>query len=70
VNNQAVFTLKGKPLNVWNLQRDVVHKNDESYNLMRALGIETTLLKAAVAARLPVRAFLVCHRMCRTLSRQ
>jgi DNA gyrase/topoisomerase IV subunit B len=25
VNNQAVFTLKGKPLNVWNLKRDIVY---------------------------------------------
>ena len=23
VNNQAVFVLKGKPLNVWDLKRDV-----------------------------------------------
>jgi DNA gyrase/topoisomerase IV subunit B len=29
VNNQAVFTLKGKRLNVWNLKRDIVDKNDE-----------------------------------------
>src|SRR6185503_1121948 len=40
VNNQAVFTLKGKPLNVWDLKRDIVYKNDEMYNLMRALDIE------------------------------
>jgi DNA gyrase/topoisomerase IV subunit B len=31
-----VFTLKGKPLNVWDLKRDIVYKNDEMYNLMRA----------------------------------
>jgi hypothetical protein len=24
-----VFTLKGKPLNVWDLKRDIVYKNDE-----------------------------------------
>ena len=29
MNNQAVFTLKGKPLNVWDLKRDIVYKNDE-----------------------------------------
>ena len=29
VNNQAVFVLKGKPLNVWDLKRDVMYKNDE-----------------------------------------
>jgi topoisomerase-4 subunit B len=40
VNNQAVFTLRGKPLNVWDLKRDVMYKNDEMYNLMRALDIE------------------------------
>ena len=40
VTNQALFTLKGKPLNVWDLKRDVVYKNDEMYNLMRTLDIE------------------------------
>ncbi len=42
VNNQAVFVLKGKPLNVWDLKRDIVYKNDEMYNLMCALDIEDT----------------------------
>jgi len=40
VNNQAVFVLKGKPLNVWELKRDVMYKNDELYNLMQALNVE------------------------------
>lgn len=40
VNTQAVFVLKGKPLNVWDLKRDIVYKNDEMYNLMCALDIE------------------------------
>jgi DNA gyrase subunit B/topoisomerase-4 subunit B len=40
VNTQAIFVLKGKPLNVWDLKRDVVYKNDEMYNLMRSLDIE------------------------------
>jgi DNA gyrase subunit B/topoisomerase-4 subunit B len=40
VNNQAVFVLKGKPLNVWDLKRDVMYKNDEMYNLMQALSVE------------------------------
>src|SRR4051794_18383618 len=44
VNNQAIFVLKGKPLNVWDLKRDIVYKNDEMYNLMRALDIEDTIL--------------------------
>jgi DNA gyrase subunit B/topoisomerase-4 subunit B len=43
VNNQAVFVLKGKPLNVWDLKRDAVYKNDEMYNLMQALNVEDNL---------------------------
>jgi topoisomerase IV subunit B len=43
VTNQAIFTLRGKPLNVWDLKRDVVYKNDELYNLMRSLNIEDNL---------------------------
>ena len=43
VNNQAIFVLKGKPLNVWDLKRDIVYKNDEMYNLMRSLDIEDTI---------------------------
>ena len=43
VNNQALFVLKGKPLNVWDLKRDIVYKNDEMYNLMRCLDIEDSL---------------------------
>src|SRR6516162_425491 len=35
VETQAIFVLKGKPLNVWDLKRDIVYKNDEMYNLMR-----------------------------------
>lgn len=37
---QAIFTLKGKPLNVCELNRDAIYKNDELYNLMRSLDIE------------------------------
>jgi topoisomerase IV subunit B len=43
VNTQAVFVLKGKPLNVWDLKRDVMYKNDELYNLMQGLNIEERL---------------------------
>ncbi len=43
VNKQAIFVLKGKPLNVWDLKRDVVYKNDEMYNLMQSLNIEDNL---------------------------
>ncbi len=40
VNTQAIFTLRGKPLNVADLQRDVMYKNEELYNLMRSLDVE------------------------------
>lgn len=40
VNTQAIFTLKGKPLNVCDLTRGAIYKNDELYNLMRSLDIE------------------------------
>lgn len=40
---QAIFTLKGKPLNVAELKRDAIYKNDELYNLMQALRIEETV---------------------------
>lgn len=43
VATQAIFTLKGKPLNVWDLKRDAIYKNDEMYNLMRSLDIEDTV---------------------------
>lgn len=37
--NQAVFSLRGKPLNTYGLKRDIVYKNEELYNLMRALNV-------------------------------
>jgi topoisomerase-4 subunit B len=37
---QAIFSLRGKPLNCHGLKRDAIYKNEELYNLMRALGIE------------------------------
>lgn len=43
VNCQAIFTMRGKPLNVCDLQRDVMYKNEELYNLMRSLDIEESL---------------------------
>jgi DNA gyrase subunit B/topoisomerase-4 subunit B len=43
VNTQAIFVLKGKPLNVWDLKRDIVYRNDEMYNLMRGLDIEDNI---------------------------
>ncbi|MCK5786996.1 MAG: type IIA DNA topoisomerase subunit B [Candidatus Sabulitectum sp.] len=40
VFTQAVYALKGKPLNVYSHRRDTVYKNEEIYNIMRALNIE------------------------------
>ncbi|EKD28968.1 MAG: hypothetical protein ACD_79C00133G0002 [uncultured bacterium] len=40
VHTQAVFTLKGKPLNVHGLKMDTIYKNEEFYNMMQALNIE------------------------------
>lgn len=40
VYTQAIFALKGKPLNCYGLKRDAIYKNEELYNVMRALGIE------------------------------
>lgn len=43
VDTQAIFSLKGKPLNCYGLKRDAIYKNEELYNIMRALGIEDTV---------------------------
>ena len=43
VATQAIFSLRGKPLNCHGLKRDTVYKNEELYNIMRALGIEDGL---------------------------
>lgn len=37
---QAVFSLRGKPLNVFGMKMDQLYKNEEMYNLMSALNIE------------------------------
>lgn len=37
---QAVFSLRGKPLNVHGMKIDQLYKNEEMYNLMSALNIE------------------------------
>ncbi len=37
---QAVFSLKGKPVNVFGLKIDQLYKNEEMYNVMMALHIE------------------------------
>lgn len=37
---QAVFSLRGKPLNVFGMKMDQLYKNEEMFNLMSALNIE------------------------------
>jgi topoisomerase-4 subunit B len=43
VQTQAIYSLKGKPLNTHGLGREAVYRNEELYNIMRALGIEEDL---------------------------
>lgn len=43
VQTQAVFGLKGKPLNCYGKKRDLVIKNDEFYCIMKALNVEDGL---------------------------
>ncbi len=43
VQTQAIYSLKGKPLNTYGLGREAVYKNEELYNIMRALGVEEGL---------------------------
>lgn len=40
---QAVFSLRGKPLNVHGMKLEQLYKNEEMYNLMSALNIEEDL---------------------------
>ncbi len=40
---QAVFSLKGKPLNVYGHKMTTLYKNEEMYSLMRALDIEESI---------------------------
>ncbi len=42
-NTQALFSLKGKPENMFGRKRADIYKNAELYNLMMALGIEQDL---------------------------
>lgn len=39
-NTQAVFSLRGKPLNTFGLRRDTIYKNEEFFLLQAALDIE------------------------------
>ena len=40
---QAVFSLKGKPMNVFGQRLDLLYKNEEMYSLMQALDIEDSI---------------------------
>lgn len=40
---QAVFSMKGKPMNVFGQRLDLLYKNDEMYNMMQALNIEESV---------------------------
>lgn len=40
VETQAIFTIRGKPLNCFGLGKETVYKNEELYNMMTALGVE------------------------------
>ncbi len=42
VYTQAIFSLKGKPQNVYGWKQSNIYKNEELYNLMAALGIENS----------------------------
>ncbi len=45
VYTQAIYTLKGKPLNVFGKTRAAIYRNEELYDLMMALGIEDDVEK-------------------------
>lgn len=40
IKTQAIFTLRGKPENVYGRNKTAIYKNEELYDLMMALGIE------------------------------
>ncbi len=40
VYTQAIFSLRGKPENMYGKKRTAIYKNEEFYNMMMALGIE------------------------------
>ncbi len=42
-NTQAIFSLKGKPQNVYEKHKAAIYKNEELYTIMMALGIENDL---------------------------
>jgi topoisomerase-4 subunit B len=42
-HTQAIFSLRGKPLNVFGKNRTALYKNEELFNMMMALGIENDI---------------------------
>ena len=40
---QALFAIRGKPLNVFGLKKDMLYRNAELFNIMKALGIEDSI---------------------------
>ena len=40
VETQAIFALRGKPLNVQGMKRDAIYKNEELYNIIKTMNIE------------------------------
>ena len=42
-NYQAIFSLRGKPENMYGRKQSEIYKNDELYQLMMALGIENSV---------------------------
>lgn len=42
-NNQAIFSLRGKPENMYGKKQSDIYKNDELHQLMMALGIENSV---------------------------
>ncbi|PKK88783.1 MAG: DNA topoisomerase IV [Candidatus Wallbacteria bacterium HGW-Wallbacteria-1] len=40
VMSQAIFSLKGKPMNCFGAKREAIYTNDELYNITQALGVE------------------------------
>ena len=43
VHTQAIFSLRGKPQNMFAKKRSEIYRNEELYNMMMALGIEETI---------------------------
>ncbi len=43
VYTQAIFSLRGKPENMYGTKRTAIYKNEELYNMMMALGIENDI---------------------------